>query len=279
MSPETPWTEQAGGSAANTAVAVANLGGSVGFIGQVGDDALGKTFIKSMQDEQVQCFMSPPAEQSEQTGSCLVVVTPDSQRTMNTYLGIAPFIKADTINQQAIEQTKLLYVEGYLWDQAMTKEAIDQAMHYAKSVGVEVAFTLSDPFCVDRHRREFIDLIEQHVDLVFANEEEAKNLFECDQLEDAITHFRRITNLAVITLSEKGSMIITPDEVIQINAQENLKVIDTTGAGDLYAGGFLYGYLTGKTLEQCGNIATLCASEVIQHMGARPESNLKKVVG
>lgn len=270
-------TERAGGSAANTAVAVANLGGKVGFIGQVGNDNLGRVFIEAMQDEQVQCFMSVPSEQLGKTGSCLVVVTPDSQRTMNTYLGIAPRIAADKIDQQAIEQTKLLYVEGYLWDQEITKQAIQQAMQYAQSANTEVAFTLSDPFCVDRHRYEFIDLIRTHVDLVFANEVEAMSLFECDQLDIAIEHFRQITDLAVITLSDKGSVIITQEEIIKIEAQQNLKVLDTTGAGDLYSGGFLYGYLLGKALKECGDIATICASEVIQHMGARPECDLKKI--
>lgn len=273
--------QRSGGSAANTAVTIATLGGRVGFVGKVANDALGSAFTKDLKKERILFSskkMTLNKDQTEGTGSCLVVVTPDSQRTMNTYLGVAPILTVDDVDQRLIRNAQLSYFEGYLWDNELTKRAISKAMEYAASYRNEVAFTLSDAFCVERHRDEFLSLIDNYVNLVFANEDEALSLFQCKTLDEAIDGFRKISNIAVITRSEKGSIIVVADGEYNIKAEKDLNVVDTTGAGDLYAGGFLYGYIRGLPLDQCGQIGTIAASEVIQHIGARPESNLKDII-
>jgi sugar/nucleoside kinase (ribokinase family) len=267
-----PATEVSGGSAANTAAGVAAFGGSAAYIGRVADDTFGKVFAHDLRSLGVH-FESPLADDGVPTGRCLVIVTPDSERTMCTYLGAANRLDASAVDEAVIEQAQVTYLEGYLWDEPQAKDAIRRAAELAHRADRRVALTLSDPFCVDRHRDEFLALIEHEIDILFANEDEITSLYEVATFDDALHQVRSHCEIAVLTRGKHGSVIMRGDDVHVIDAHP-AQVVDTTGAGDLYAAGFLYGFTHGHELATCGRLASLAAGEVISHLGARPEQSL-----
>lgn len=269
--------ECSGGSVANTMAGVASLGGMPAFIGKVKQDAPGESFRYDMRAIGVH-FDTPASVNGKSTARCYIFVTPDAQRTMNTYIGACAEVSEEDINDALIGHSKITYVEGYLWDQPKAKAAIRKALSVARMKERKVAFTLSDVFCVERHRAEFLELIASHIDILFANEGELKSLFEIDDFEQAKEQIRGKCEIAVLTRSEKGSVIVTKDETVEIAAGSDLKVIDSTGAGDLYASGFLFGITQGWDLRSCGELATKCASEIIQQIGARPQKSLQPFV-
>jgi len=267
-------TEIAGGSAANTMAGLASLGGTGVFVGKVKRDRLGMSFSQSMKDGGLH-FEVPMAEDGASTACCLIAVTPDGQRSMNTYLGACRELRPSDVNTTEIEASSIVYVEGYLWDAPEAKAAINKAMAAAKKAGRKVAFTLSDPFCVSRWREEFLELLNKDIDILFANEEEAKALFEVEEFDQVLQHFHRWHGTAALTRSAKGCVIAKGGEVHVIDAAPVERVVDTTGAGDQFAAAFLYGLTHGKHLADCGRLGSLAAAEVIAHFGARPEVSLK----
>ncbi len=270
-----PGREISGGSAANTAVGVAALGGSSTFVGRVADDQLGQVFTHDISAAGVQ-YLTPAAAGGRPTGQCLVIVTPDAQRTMNTYLGACQELDEDDIDADQVRASKIVYVEGYLWDAPAPVRAIQKASVIARAANRKVAITLSDPFCVERHRRRFLYLIDRgNVDMVFANEAEAISLFQTADLAGAIEAFARRGLLAVITRSEKGAIVVHGSVRHEVPAIQPARLVDTTGAGDLFAAGFLTGFTHGKSLRDCAIMGTIAASEVIEHFGARPEADLR----
>jgi sugar/nucleoside kinase (ribokinase family) len=271
-----PGTEKSGGSAGNTAAVIAGLGGRVAYIGKVAGDQLGQVFTHDIRAIGV-TYDTPPLEDGLPTARCLIFVTPDAQRTMQTYLGATTQLGPEDVNMDYITSSKVVYLEGYLWDQPRAKKAMREAAITAHDAGVKVALTLSDAFCVARFRDEFIDLAEKHVDILFANESEILSLYQVERFDDALQHVRKHCEIAALTRSEKGSVIVNGDEVHIIDAEKGVKVVDTTGAGDAYAGGFLYGYTQGYDLVTCGRLGGLMAAEVISHMGPRPEADIKKL--
>ncbi|HEY7107732.1 MAG TPA: adenosine kinase [Acidimicrobiia bacterium] len=268
-----PATEVSGGSAANTMVGVASLGGAAAFVGRVNDDQLGSVFGHDLRAAGV-AFSTPPATDGVPTGRCLIVVTPDAQRTLNTYLGASARLGPGDLDVDLVASAQVLYLEGYLWDEPEAKEAFLQAARAAHASGNRVAFSLSDGFCVDRHRDEFLDLVEHHVDVLFANEVEITSLYRVDEFDDALQRVQYHCEIAALTRSEKGSLIVTRDEVHLVDAHPVEQVVDTTGAGDLYAAGFLYGLTHGYDLGTAGRLGALAAAEVISHLGARPQVSL-----
>ncbi len=270
-----PGVERSGGSAANTAAGLAGLGSRVGFIGKVSDDQLGEVFRHDIRAVGVE-FDTLPLTEGLSTARCLIFVTPDAQRTMQTFLGACTAFSAADVDPEMIKNSKVLYMEGYLWDAPHAIDGLLKAIEVAKAAGTKVAFTLSDAFCVDRFRTEFLDLIEKHVDILFANETEILSLFQVDNFDDALQHIRHKCEVAALTRSEKGSVVISGDEVHVIDAQK-VNVVDTTGAGDAYAAGFLHAYTQGKPLDVCGRLGGLMASEAISHYGARAEADLKQL--
>lgn len=268
-----PAREISGGSAANTIAGIAALGGKAAFIGKVASDELGEIFSHDIRSLGVK-FSTLPADKSGPTARSFVLVTPDAQRTMNTFLGASQSLGPEDVDEITIKSSLITYLEGYLWDPPQAKEAFLKAMDIAKSSGRFVALTLSDAFCVDRYRHEFRDLVEKRINILFANENEIKSLYQTETFEDALDHVRGQVELAVLTRSAKGSVILSADDTITVSP-EDVKVVDTTGAGDLYAAGFLFGVTHGYSLEASGRLATKCASEVISHIGARPEVDLK----
>jgi sugar/nucleoside kinase (ribokinase family) len=268
-----PATEVSGGSAANTMVGVASLGGSAGFVGRVRADQLGAVFGHDLRAAGV-AFSTPPATDGPPTGRCLIVVTPDAQRTLNTYLGASAQLGPDDLDHDLVADAQVLYLEGYLWDEPQAKEAFRDAARSAHRAGNRVAFTLSDGFCVDRHRPEFLDLVEHEVDVLFANEVEITSLYEVDEFDDALQRVQYHCEIAILTRSEKGSLVVTRDEVHVVDAHPVERVVDTTGAGDLYAAGFLYGLTHGYDLGTAGRLGALAAAEVISHLGPRPQASL-----
>lgn len=271
-----PGTEMSGGSAANTVAGVASFGGTAAFIGKVRDDQLGAVFGHDLRSLGVR-FDAPPATDGPSTGRCLVVVSPDAQRTLATYLGSANALDPALVDTDLIGRSKVTYLEGYLWDQPEAKDAIVRAATAARAAGRQVAFTLSDPFCVDRHRAEFRDLVSEHVDIVFANEVEICSLFEVDDFEDALRAIRGHCGLAALTRSERGSVLATAEEVVHVAAVPDVDVVDTTGAGDLYAAGVLYGITHGHDLAAAGALGAAAAAEVIAQVGARPQIELSQL--
>ncbi len=271
-----PATEMSGGSAANTMVGIASLGGASGFVGRVNDDQLGAVFGHDLRAAGVE-FSTPPATDGVPTGRCLIVVTPDAQRTLNTYLGASAQLGPDDVDDELIGRAQVLLLEGYLWDEPEAKDAFRQAASTAHDTGNRVAFTLSDGFCVDRHRAEFLDLVEHHVDVLFANEVEITSLYEVDEFDDALQRVQYHCEIAALTRSEKGSLIVTRDEVHLVDAHPVEHVVDTTGAGDLYAAGFLYGLTHGYDLGTAGRLGALAAAEVIAHLGPRPQVSLAEL--
>lgn len=272
-----PAIECSGGSAANTVVGVAALGGRSSFIGKVSTDQLGSVFRHDICAAGV-AFDTPPAVNTAPTARSLILVTADAQRSMQTYLGACVELGPEDIQPALIESAKVTYLEGYLWDPPRAKEAFLKAAEVARRAGRKVALTLSDPFCVDRHRAEFHDLIERHVDILFANQAEIESLFEVERFDDALQEVRHRCEIAALTRSEKGSVIVAGDDVHVIDAEPARALVDTTGAGDLYAAGFLYGLTNGHGLVAAARIGSIAAAEVISHYGARPEADLARLV-
>jgi len=268
-----PAVEVSGGSAANTIAGIASLGGSAAYIGKVRNDQLGGVFAHDIQAAGVD-FRCRPATDGPPTARCLIFVTPDAQRTMQTYLGVSVELGPDDIDEAAVGDAGITYLEGYLFDPPEAKKAFVKAAEIAHRMNRKVALTLSDPFCVGRHRAEFMHLISGHVDILFANEAEITALFEVDDFDEALQQVRGHCEIAALTRSEKGSVIVSGDEVHVVDAHPVQHVVDTTGAGDLYAAGVLYGLSRGRSLADCGRIGGLAAAEVIGHYGARPETRL-----
>lgn len=266
--------EIAGGSAANTMAGIASLGGKGLFVGKVKKDRLGESFAGSLKQIGVD-FDTKMAEAGPQTACCLIAVTPDGHRSMNTYLGACREIAPADIDEEAIAAASILYIEGYLWDEPGAKAAIEKAIAAAKRAGRKVAFTLSDPFCVERWRAEFRELLETRIDILFANEAEAMALFEVEAFDDVLQAAKAWPGIAALTRSEKGCVIVSDGEVHVLDAAPVDKVVDTTGAGDQFAAGFLYGLTHGKPLPVCGKLGAFAAAEVISHYGARPETHLR----
>ena len=268
-----PAIEASGGSAANTAAGIASFGGRVGFIGKVADDQLGQVFTHDIRATGVEYTpLAPPADHD--TARCLILVTPDAQRTMNTFLGVSGLISPADVDTDLVARASVVYCEGYLWDLPDAKAALLAGMEASRAAGGKVAFTLSDSFCVDRHRAEFVDLAENHVDILFGNEAEICSLYETESFEEAAERVAGHCEIACLTRSEKGSVVITNDGARISVPAAPADLVDTTGAGDLYASGFLYGYTHGLDLEVAGRLASAAAAEVISHLGARPEIEL-----
>ena len=265
--------EASGGSAANTIAGVASLGGKAGYIGKVADDALGKVFAHDLRATGV-TYETAPLQNGPSTARCLILVTPDAQRTMNTFLGASAEFQPSDIDTAMVESGQVTYLEGYLFDRPTAKDAFRQAAAAAHKAGRKVSLTLSDPFCVDRHRADFRDLIKNHIDILFANESEICSLYETKDFEDAAAKVRGECEIAVLTRSEKGAEVITAKDRVKVPAAPVAKVVDTTGAGDLFAAGFLFGYTHGKDMTTCAKLGALAAAEIISHFGARPEAKL-----
>jgi sugar/nucleoside kinase (ribokinase family) len=273
-----PAIECSGGSAANTVVGIASLGGKAAFIGKVHTDQLGSVFNHDIRAAGVE-FKTVPSKSGPPTARCLILVTPDGQRTMQTYLGACVELGPDDVTQEAIQAAKITYLEGYLWDRPEAKDAFRKAVKLAHAAGRKVSLTLSDAFCVDRHRAEFLELVEKDVDILFANESEILSLYQAKTFEAALEAVKKKKDrITAITRSEKGAVIVGSDQVHTVAAEPNVKVVDTTGAGDLYAAGFLYGLTHGHNLPAAGRIGAICAAEIISHFGARPETSLKDLV-
>jgi len=269
-----PAMEKSGGSAANTMVGVAGLGGKSAYIGKVRDDQLGAVFAHDIAAAGVS-YGTPKATSGEPTARCLIMVTPDAQRSMSTFLGASASLCVDDVDETLVASAAITYLEGYLFDPAPAKEAFYKASNAAHAAGRKVALTLSDSFCVDRYRGEFLHLIETQVDVLFANEDELKSLYQTDNFDDGLQALRNHCPVAGLTRSEHGSVILWGDEVHVIAADPVDNLVDTTGAGDLYASGFLYGLARDMGPAACGQLGSMAAAEVISHFGARPEADLK----
>jgi sugar/nucleoside kinase (ribokinase family) len=267
--------EMSGGSAANTMCGIASFGGRAAYIGKVADDPLGDVFGHDLRAVGVHCT-SAKSVLGVPTGRCLIVVTPDGQRTMNTYLGVSELFGPDDVDDELVTRGKVLYMEGYLWDRPEAKEAYRKAARIAHDAGSKVSLTLSDSFCVDRHRDDFFKLVEDEVDILFANEDELAALFQVDDFDDAVTAVRAHCEIAAVTRGKAGSVVVTERDLIVVDA-EPVSVVDTTGAGDLYAAGFLYGLTHDLSLPECGRLGSLGAAEVISHVGARPLVSLRRL--
>lgn len=261
--------ESSGGSAGNTIAGFASFGGKGAYIGKVAQDQLGDVFSHDLKAQGV-VFNTQPLAVGAPTARCLILVTPDGQRTMNTFLGAAVELSPIDIDEELVSSARITYLEGYLFDPPHAKEAFRVASELAHKAGRKVSLTLSDPFCVNRHRTDLQAFVEDYVDILFANEEEAKALYESDSFEAAVAALQGKCEVIAITRSEKGSVILAGEKMIEIAAEPGVKVVDTTGAGDQYAAGFLYGYTQGMTLEMCGRLGSMAAAEVIGHMGPRP---------
>jgi sugar/nucleoside kinase (ribokinase family) len=265
-----PGIEISGGSAANTATGIASFGGKAGFIGKVATDQFGHVFRHDIRAAGV-TFDTPPAGDGEPTARSLILVTPDGQRTMNTFLGVSPHLGNGEVDAELVRSARILYLEGYLFDRSEAKAAFRQAADIAAKAGRQVALSLSDPFCVDRHRAEFLELVRESVDILFANEAEVTSLYETASFDVAAERARTDTRLAALTRSEKGSVILSGGEAVEIPAAPVKEVVDTTGAGDLYAAGFLFAVARDMPLATAGRLGSLAAAEIISHIGARPQ--------
>jgi sugar/nucleoside kinase (ribokinase family) len=268
-----PAVEISGGSAANTVAGIASLGGQAGFIGKVRNDQLGEVFAHDLKAAGV-AFAFRPATEGPSTARCLIFVSPDGERTMNTFLGVSSLLDDADVDEGQIAGAGIIYLEGYLFDRPQAKAAFQKAAAHARKHGRTVALTLSDAFCVDRHRADFMRLIREEVDILFANEAEIRALYEVGTFDDALQHVRDDCGVAALTRSGAGSVIVSGAEVHVVEAVKVPRVVDTTGAGDLFASGFLYGYAAGKPLAHCARLGSLAAAEIISHVGARPETSL-----
>jgi len=272
-----PATEMSGGSAANTIVGVASLGAKAAYVGKVKDDQIGALYTHDIRAAGV-AFDTRPALVGPATGCSYILVTGDGQRTMNTYLGAAQDLAPADIDAAQIAASRIVYLEGYLWDPKSAKEAFVKASAIAHESGRQVALTLSDPFCVERYRNEFLELMRKGtVDLVFANEAELRSLYATSDLNAALKQLRLDAGIGVVTRSEKGCVVVSSEGVIAVPAFPVETIVDTTGAGDLFAAGFLFGLVRGAAFEIAGRLGALAAAEVIQHIGARPQVSLKEL--
>jgi sugar/nucleoside kinase (ribokinase family) len=253
-----------GGSVANSIVGLSQLGNKVGFIGKVSDDEFGSKYEEGLKKENVEYFYSKKNEKLP-TGTCLILVTPDSERTMCTFLGTAGKINENDVNSNAIKRSEIIFLEGYLWDEGEPKKAFDKAINNAN----KIAMSLSDQFCVDRHKPHFLELVKSKLDIIFANEQEMKSLIEAKNFEEVINFSKEINKLFVVTRGEKGAVAIQGEEVIETSVQKDLKILDLTGAGDLFAAGFLHGHINKLSTKECLEKGTEMSSRVIQQIGAR----------
>jgi sugar/nucleoside kinase (ribokinase family) len=271
-----PGVEVSGGSCANTVAGAASLGSRVAYVGKVRDDELGRIFAHDIRAAGV-AFDTPPADDGPGTARCLIFVTGDAQRTMCTYLGACVELGPEDVDPALVARASVTYLEGYLWDPPRAKDAFRVAMAAAKGAGRRVALTLSDPFCVERHRDEFRELVAREVDVLFANEKEIVALYETPGLDAAVAAVRGRCEIAVVTRSELGCLVVTAADVHEIPAAPVDRVVDTTGAGDLFAAGFLHGLTRDLPLSDCARLGALAAAEVISHFGARPETDLAEL--
>ena len=272
-----PGIEASGGSAANTMAGVASLGGRASYIGKVRNDQLGDVFRHDTQSGGVG-FDVPAATDGEPTARSLIQVTPDGERSMNTFLGISAYLSPSDIDDALVESAAITYCEGYLWDRPEAKDAIRHAMNVASDAGRIVSLTLSDSFCVDRHRDEWLDLVADRVDLVFANEAEVCSMFETDDFDSAAIQIAEMVEVAALTRSAKGSVIMTGGDRLDVGVTPVERVVDATGAGDLYAAGFMYGLSIGADMGRCAELGSIAAGEVISHVGARPHVELTTLI-
>lgn len=271
-----PSKQVSGGSAANTMAGFASFGGKGAYLGKVADDQLGEIFAHDLRTGGIH-FSYTPLRHGAATARCMIIVTPDAQRSMNTYLGACVEFSEEDVDEALIADSKAIYLEGYLFDKPTAKMAYLKATKKARASGTKVSLTLSDSFCVDRHRADFLKLITDETDIVFANETELLTLFQTTSFDEAVANIRGKCDVAAVTRSEKGSVIVTKDSVIEIAPEPVAKVADTTGAGDQYAAGFLFGYARNMPLATCGALGSLAAAEVISHVGPRPETSLAKL--
>ena len=254
----------AGGSVANSIVGLAQLGNNVGFIGKINEDSLGKKYEEGLGKEKVKYFYSKKKEELS-TGTCLILVTPDSERTMCTFLGIAGKINENDVDSSAVKKSEIVFLEGYLWDEGSPKKAFEKAIQNSN----KVAMSLSDQFCVDRHKNHFLDLVKNKLDITFANEQEILSLINTKNFDEVISFGKNLGKLIVITRGEKGSVAINKNDVFECGVQKNLKILDLTGAGDLFAAGFLHGYINNLPLKESLQKGTEMSSKIIQKIGAR----------
>lgn len=283
-----PTTEVSGGSAANTVAGVAALGGSAGFVGKIADDELGRVFVHDIRACGVEFHPAmagnggapgPVDAEVVGTGRCLVLVSGDAERTMATHLGVATTIQPEDVPEALVARGRIAYLEGYLWDLPPAKEAMRRTIDVAHRHDGSVALSLSDPFCVERHQREFLDLLRDDVDVLLGNEEEMVRLFGARSLDGALSAAEETGLLVAITLGARGSVVLTPRGPVEVPASSVAEIVDTTGAGDLFAAGFLYGLTHGAGPEDCARLGALCAGEVIGHLGARPQHDLRALAG
>ena len=253
-----------GGSVANSIVGISQLGDKTGFIGKISDDEFGSNYEEGLKKENVEYFYSKKKEKLP-TGTCLILVTPDSERTMCTFLGTAGKINENDVSSKAIKESEIILLEGYLWDEGEPKKAFDKAINSAN----KVAMSLSDQFCVDRHKPDFLNLVKNKLDITFANEQEITSLIEARNFKEVINFSKQLNKLIIVTRGEKGAVVIKGDEVVENSAQKNLNIIDLTGAGDLFAAGFLHGYINKFSIKECLIKGTEMSSKVIQQIGAR----------
>ncbi|MEB3276965.1 MAG: adenosine kinase [Cyanobacteriota bacterium] len=269
-----PGLETSGGSAANTLAGIAQLGGRAGFIGRVRDDQLGAIFSHDIRAVGAR-YQTPAATSGPSTARCLILVTPDAQRTMCTYLGASVQLHPDDLDLEMVAEAKVLYLEGYLWDSEQAKAAFIAAAEVARANGGEVALSLSDAFCVERHRDSFQELVDGHVDILFANEMEITSLYKANSFEEAAEQVRGRCKVAALTRSEAGSLILNGSGTHPVAPVKLGPLVDTTGAGDLYAAGFLHAYCQGRPIEACGRLGSLCAGQVVTQLGPRTQADLK----
>ena len=253
-----------GGSVANSVVGLSQLGNKVGFIGKVTDDNLGQEYEQGLKKEKVEYFYNKKKEVLP-TGTCLILITPDSERTMCTFLGTAGKINKTDIDIQAVKNSEITFLEGYLWDEGEPKEAFNEAIQYSN----KTAMSLSDKFCVDRHKKSFLELVKNKLDIIFANEQEIFELIDAKSFDEVVSFGKKLKKNLVITRSNKGSVVVNQDKVVECESQKNLKIVDLTGAGDLFAAGFLHGYINKMSLRQSLEKGTEMASKIIQKIGAR----------
>jgi fructokinase len=253
-----------GGSVANSIVGLSQLGDKVGFIGKVSDDDFGSKYEEGLKKEKVEYFYSKKKEELP-TGTCLILVTPDSERTMCTFLGMAGKINENDVSSEAIKKSEIIFLEGYLWDEGEPKKAFDKAINNAN----KVAMSLSDLFCVDRHKPHFLNLVKNKLDVTFANEQEITSLIDAKNFDEVINFSKKLNKLVVVTRGEKGAVAVKGEEIFESDIKKNLKIVDLTGAGDLFAAGFLHGYINKLSIKECLEQGTIMSSRVIQQIGAR----------
>ena len=270
-------TKVSGGSSANTVVCLSKLGNKVQFIGRIKNDEFGRFFSSDIKKSNT-LFKTPPTDKGQSTAHSLILITPDAQRTMCTYLGASIEFEPKDIDFSSIEKSKYLYLEGYLWDSELAKNAFLEAARIAKLSNTKIILSLSDSFCVDRHRDSFLELIHNYVDIVFCNDTEILSLFKKDKIEDCMEALSSLCELFVVTQGSKGSLVINKDQIEVIKATSKEKIIDTTGAGDIYAGGFIHGLIKNYSLKKCGELGSICAGQIITQLGSRPKEDLLKLI-